>query len=96
MRKTLLVFGLVLIICFTSLSAVWAEEQITLRVSWWGSQDRHNRTLAAIELFEERYPHVTVEAEFVGWNDYWERIATQAAGRNLPDVFQQDMQYIDL
>ena len=96
MRKTLLMFGLVLIICFTSLSAVWAEEQITLRVSWWGSQDRHNRTLAAIELFEERYPHVTVEAEFVGWNDYWERIATQAAGRNLPDVFQQDMQYIDL
>lgn len=96
MRKTLLVFGVVLAICFAALSTVWAEDQITLRVSWWGSQDRHDRTLAAIELFEERNPHITVEPEFLGWNDYWERIATQAAGRNLPDVFQQDMQYIDL
>ena len=71
-------------------------EQVTLRIAWWGSQDRHDRTLAVIELFEQKYPHIRIEAEFAGWGDYWDRIATQAAGRNLPDIFQQDMQYIAL
>lgn len=28
--------------------------QKELRVAWWGSQARHERTLAAIELFEEK------------------------------------------
>ncbi|MFY9436233.1 MAG: ABC transporter substrate-binding protein, partial [Limnochordia bacterium] len=69
-----------------------AEEQIVLRVSWWGSQGRHDRTLAVIDLFEAKYPHIKIEPEFAGWDNYWERIAAQAAGRNLPDVFQQDMQ----
>ena len=73
-----------------------AQEKIVLRVSWWGSQGRHDRTLAAIELFEQKYPHITIEPEFAGWDNYWERIGAQAAGRNLPDVFQQDMQYLDL
>lgn len=73
-----------------------AQEPVTLRISWWGSQGRHDRTLAVIEMFEEKYPHITIEPEFAGWGDYWDRIATQAAGRNLPDIFQQDMQYIDL
>lgn len=73
-----------------------AQETVTLRISWWGSQGRHDRTLAVIELFEQKYPHIKIEPEFAGWGDYWDRIATQAAGRNLPDIFQQDMQYIDL
>lgn len=74
----------------------FAQEKVLLRISWWGSQDRHDRTLEAIELFEEKYPHITIEPEFAGWDNYWERIAAQAAGKNLPDVFQQDMQYLDL
>lgn len=76
--------------------AALAQEPVTLRISWWGSQGRHDRTLAVIEMFEQKYPHITIEPEFAGWADYWDRIATQAAGRNLPDIFQQDMQYIDL
>lgn len=89
----LLLAGVLLVV--QSLAA-FAQEQVTLRIAWWGSQDRHDRTLAVIELFEQRYPHIKIEAEFAGWADYWDRIATQAAGRNLPDIFQQDMQYIDL
>ena len=27
-----------------------------LRVAWWGSQDRHNRTIKAIELFQKKHP----------------------------------------
>ena len=94
--KRILVFALFVSLLVGISSIGVAEEQIVLRVSWWGSQGRHDRTLAAIELFESKYPHITIEPEFAGWENYWERIAAQAAGRNLPDVFQQDMQYLDL
>lgn len=96
MRKLWLTLVICVLLIATMSSLVGAQEEITLRISWWGSQERHDRTMAVIELFEERYPHITIEPEFAGWGDYWDRIATQAAGRNLPDVYQQDMQYIDL
>src|SRR5262245_50346794 len=67
---------------------------VELRVAWWGSQDRHNRTIKAIELFQKKYPNIKVTFEFAGWNDYWTKMTTQAAGRNLPDVMQQDSAYI--
>ena len=52
---------------------------VELRVAWWGSQDRHNRTIKAIELFQKKYPNIKVTYEFVGWNDYWTKMTTQAA-----------------
>lgn len=65
-------------------------EKIELRVAWWGSQDRHDRTIAAIEQFEALHPNIDVVYEFAGWADYWTLMTTQAAGGNLPDVMQQD------
>ncbi|MFZ1768942.1 MAG: sugar ABC transporter substrate-binding protein, partial [Caldilinea sp.] len=61
-----------------------------LRVAWWGSQNRHDRTIAAIELFEQLHPEIKVVYEFSGWDDHWTKMTTQAAGGNLPDVMQQD------
>jgi len=96
LKRTILVVLLVCMLVSSFSLVALAQEKIVLRVSWWGSQGRHDRTLAVIELFEQKYPHITIEPEFAGWDNYWERIAAQAAGRNLPDVFQQDMQYLDL
>ena len=65
-----------------------------LRVAWWGSQARHERTVAALSLFAKSVPGLTVEYEYAGWNDYWTRLTTQAAAGILPDVIQQDYQYL--
>ncbi|MFB5660973.1 ABC transporter substrate-binding protein [Alteribacillus sp. HJP-4] len=70
------------------------EGQMELRVAWWGSQTRHDRTLEVIDLFEEEYPDIAVSTEYTGWDGYWERLATQAASENLPDVIQMDLQYL--
>ena len=70
--------------------AVADGEKIELRVAWWGSQNRHDRTIAAIEQFEQMYPNIDVVFEFAGWGDYWTLMTTQAAGGNLPDIMQQD------
>lgn len=69
------------------------KKEIKLRMTWWGSQNRHDRTLKVIDLFEQEYPHIKIASEFSGWEGYWEKLATQAAGQNLPDIIQMDMQY---
>lgn len=86
---------LVLLMCLTVFSTILpAQEKISLRVAWWGSQDRHNRTLKAIELFEKKYPNIKIYPEYTAWNDYWTKLNTQAAGKNLPDVIQHDYAYL--
>lgn len=83
----LLILTFVLSVSFTS--AVMAqEEEVTIRFSWWGSQSRHERYLKVIEMFEEEYPNINVQPEYTGWSGYFDRLNTQAAGGNLPDVMQ--------
>ncbi|WP_058306511.1 ABC transporter substrate-binding protein [Gracilibacillus massiliensis] len=70
-------------------------EQIELRILWWGSQDRHDRTLEVIDMYMEENPNVTISPEFSGWDGYWEKMATQAAGGNMPDIVQMDYAYLN-
>ncbi|MCW5850546.1 MAG: sugar ABC transporter substrate-binding protein [Anaerolineae bacterium] len=72
-----------------------AKGPVEIRVAWWGSQDRHDRTIKAIELFMKKNPDIKVTYEFAVWDDYWTKMTTQAAGNSLPDVMQQDYAYID-
>lgn len=74
--------------------AAAGDEVIELRIAWWGSQNRHDRTIKAIELFEQQNPNIKITYEFAGWDDYWTKMTTQAAGNNLPDVMQQDYAYL--
>ncbi|WP_105618393.1 ABC transporter substrate-binding protein [Vallitalea okinawensis] len=70
------------------------EKVTTLRMMWWGSQNRHDRTLKVIELYESENPNIKIEPEFSGWDGYWEKIAAQTAANSLPDIFQQDYKYL--
>jgi multiple sugar transport system substrate-binding protein len=77
------------------LGATAAHAQATrLRLYYWGSKDRADRTTKAIDLYGKKTPAIALESEFVGWSDYWARMATQAAARNLPDLIQMDFRYI--
>jgi multiple sugar transport system substrate-binding protein len=69
-----------------------AEERV--RLIWWGNPERDKRTYSVVELYQEKNPEVTVDPETYSWNDYWTKLATQAAGQNLPDVIQMDYRYI--
>jgi multiple sugar transport system substrate-binding protein len=75
-----------------STGRVLADENI--RLIWWGNPDRDKRTLAVVDLYQKENPGVTVSPENYAWNDYWPKLATQAAGQNLPDVIQMDYRYI--
>ena len=65
-------------------------QKVELRFAWWGSQDRHNRTIKAIELFQQLHPNISITYEFAGFTDYFTKMSTYATGGNLPDLMQQD------
>jgi multiple sugar transport system substrate-binding protein len=70
------------------------QEPVEIRFAWWGSQGRHDRTLQAIELFEQKYPYITVIPEYSSWDGYWEKLSTQIAAKNAPDIMQMSILYI--
>ena len=63
-----------------------AGEEMNLRMIWWGSQTRHEYTQAAIDVFEEKNPGVTISPQMVSWDGYWQKLATQSASQDLPDI----------
>ena len=71
------------------------QESVTIRFAWWGSQARNDLTQSAVALFEKKYPWITVECEFVGWNEYWDNLSTQIAGGDMPDLVQHDYRYLE-
>ncbi len=71
-------------------------EPVTLRMSWWGSQVRHDGTIAVLEMFMDKYPNVTIEYEYSGWDGYWDKIAAQASANSLPNVWQQSVAYVKM
>ncbi|MER8003102.1 ABC transporter substrate-binding protein [Streptomyces sp. NPDC095613] len=69
--------------------------RVTLRYTWWGNPDRAARTERAVALFEKRHPGVEVQTSFAGYDAYKQKLATQAAGGDAPDVMQLDYRMID-
>ena len=71
-----------------------ADENVTIVFNWWGNDDRADKYEEAVDLFEEKYPNITVQTGFQAWDDYWSSRNTEAAGSSLPDVMQMDLSYL--
>ncbi|MFB5759840.1 ABC transporter substrate-binding protein [Paenibacillus medicaginis] len=71
-----------------------SADQIELRMTWWGSQTRHDLTTKVIKLFEEKHPGITIKPEYSGWDGYFDKLTTQVAGSNAPDIVQMDYAFL--
>ncbi|MCR2806288.1 ABC transporter substrate-binding protein [Paenibacillus soyae] len=69
-------------------------ESVKLRIMWWGAQSRHEVTLRALEAYTKANPHVTFEPEYSGMDGYLDKLSTQAAAQNAPDIFQIDPSWV--
>jgi len=69
-------------------------DQVTLRFSWWGSDSRAQLTTQAIKQFEQKFPNIKVQTFYAAYAPYWQKIATETAGANAPDVIQMDYRYL--
>lgn len=72
-------------------SPAWAQS--TLRQFFWGGQARADRTYAVNDLFTAA-TGTPMDSSFLGWGDYWPKLATETAGGNAPDIVQMDYRYI--
>ena len=86
--KALAALALSAIMVLGCVPAVSAEEQVTLRMAWWGSQNRHDKTVAAIELYESLNPNINIEYEFYSFDDYFTKLKTLVASDEVWDIFQ--------
>ncbi|MFC7330523.1 ABC transporter substrate-binding protein [Marinactinospora rubrisoli] len=71
-----------------------ADGEVTLRFSWWGADERHAETQEVIERFEAANPGINVEGEYADWASYWDRLATNVAANDAPDIIQHEERYL--
>lgn len=65
-----------------------SDEQITLRMAWWGSQTRHDITVEVIEMYEKDHPNINIEYEFFSFDDYFNKLKTLVSSDQVWDIFQ--------
>lgn len=79
---------LVLSLLTGSMATALGDDTVTLRFSWWGTDARHEATLAVIEAFEKQNPNIKIEAEYGAQDGYNAKKTTEFASKSAPDVFQ--------
>lgn len=72
-----------------------SSESASMTMAWWGNQTRNERTQQIIDLYTEQNPGVSIDGQFSEFNDYWNKLATAAAGHSMPDVVQMDYKYLN-
>jgi multiple sugar transport system substrate-binding protein len=65
-----------------------------LALAWWGNPTRNKNTEAMIAAYTAANPNVKITGQPGEFSSYWDKLATQTAGGQAPDIIQMDMNYI--
>lgn len=65
-----------------------------MRMAWWGNQTRTDLTTKVIDAYQSSHPGVTISGEPGEWASYWDKLATQTAANDAPDIVQFDLKYL--
>jgi multiple sugar transport system substrate-binding protein len=65
-------------------------DNVELSVFWWGGDKRAELTQKVLDLYHQKHPNVTFKPTWQANAGYYDKLATQAAGGNAPDIFQID------
>ncbi|GAA1791735.1 extracellular solute-binding protein [Luedemannella flava] len=65
-----------------------------ISIFWWGAESRATTTQKALDLYTSKHPDVVFKPTWQGNQGYFEKLATQAAGGNAPDIFQMDDNFL--
>lgn len=69
-------------------SAETSVEPVTLRLSWWGGDSRHEATEKAVQAFMKKYPNITVDTEYGAWTGWEEKQSLNILSGECADVIQ--------
>ncbi len=79
----------------SSTEAKTEAKKIDLSMGWWGAEGRHAYTQDLAKKYMEEHEGLTITFQPNSWDGYWEKMATQAAGNNLPTIMQMDHAFIN-
>ena len=98
-KSTFLTLLTLLVILVSIPLQVFAQdggEPITLRMTWWGNEARTALYNQILDLYETQNPNIKIEREFTGdFAGYWDKLATQIAAGNSPDLVIMHLNYIN-
>lgn len=94
-----LVVMLLVVIVVSGIPATVATAQddgkTELRINWWGSDARNEIMNEIADMYEAEHSDITIVREPAGaWGDYWDKLATQIAGGNAPDVIHMHQDFL--
>lgn len=69
-------------------------EKVTISFAWWGDAARNEKYNSIADMYEKSHPNVKIERQFGTFNDYWDKLNTQTAGGNAPDVIGMHATYV--
>lgn len=69
------------------------DGDVVLRYSFWGTAERAAMTDDLIAAFEEANPGVRVDADYAEFGAYFDRLATNVAGGDAPDIMTMGGNY---
>lgn len=87
MRLRIVVLLTISLLLLSANVSVAQDEQVTLRMSVWGSLSDQEAYQARLDLAAEEFPNITVELLYTP-DDYDQRIQTMMAGGDAPDIVQ--------
>lgn len=70
------------------------KEEVTIKFSWWGADNRHEAMKEVARLYEEANPNVTVDIEYGAWDGWQTKILTQLSGKTEADVMQVNYNWL--
>lgn len=79
--------------CSGGTSSEGSATEGALRVGWYGGDPVHAAMKKTLNAYHGKHSGVTVSTEFSPFDGYWDKLATQTAGRNAPDVYRMSMSY---
>jgi ABC-type glycerol-3-phosphate transport system substrate-binding protein len=68
-------------------AATETQKKVKITFSWWGGAERADATLAAIDLWNKANPNIQVEGIPLSNEGFIDKLITQLAGGNAPDIF---------
>lgn len=77
-----------------SSSGATEDGTTTLRMTWWGGEARREITAAVVAEYAEVEPDVTITTEPSEFSAYWDKLATQTAAQDAPDIIQMEEAYL--
>jgi len=66
----------------------------TLRISWWGGQQRTELTNEIIDMFQEQNPDIEIERDARDWLPYWDKLNVETAANNQPCGMQMQSRFL--